>query len=221
MIFLFARWEMLIPWWVIKFVEVLSFFLKEISLRNCSIYLSICFFSKHQTPEVSRRARARTEPTIREKNHPLSWETPTLPFHRHEGLVCRYPVLFAPWWCFTTNCANPSEDANHKFRWMKQHKDKRKDKWQKKTGVFYKSTKKTLEMCFVSCCCCSCCCITICLTVYEPPWVFRALLVSIKNTAPGPKTFPTLWGLCIPGRFKTKASFTSLSKPLKKHARSQ
>lgn len=126
------------------FVEFLSFFLKEISLPNWSIYLSICFFSKHQTPEVSHRRPCpnRCHPW---KNHPLSWETPTLPIHRHEGLVCRYPVLFAPWWCFTTNCANPSEDANHKFRWMKQHKVTKtngKTNGNKKTGVFYKSTKK-------------------------------------------------------------------------------
>ena len=123
------------------FVEFLSFFLKEISLPNWSIYLSICFFSKHQTPEVPPcPCPNRTNHPW--KNHPLSWETPTLPFHRHEGLVCRYPVLFAPWWCFTTNCANPSEDANHKFRWMKQHKDKRKDKWQQKNRCFLQINKK-------------------------------------------------------------------------------
>ena len=123
------------------FVEFLSFFLKEISLPNWSIYLSICFFSKHQTPEVSHRRPCpnRCHPW---KNHPSSWETPTLPIHRHEGLVCRYPALFAPWWCFTTNCANPSEHANHKFRWMKQHKDKRKDKWQQKNRCFLQINKK-------------------------------------------------------------------------------
>lgn len=80
------------------FAEFLSFFLKEISLRNCSIYLSICFFFKAPNPWGFPPCPCPNRTNDPWKNHPLSWETPTLPIHRHEGLVCRYPVLFVPWW---------------------------------------------------------------------------------------------------------------------------